>query len=49
VHVADLVALIERLGRSPVDLLGHSYGGAVAALLAQSQPDLIRKLVRVDP
>jgi pimeloyl-ACP methyl ester carboxylesterase len=49
VHVADLVALIERLGRSPVDLLGHSYGGAVAALLAQSRPDLIRKLVLVEP
>ena len=48
-HVADLVALIEKLGRSPVDLLGHSYGGAVAALLAQSRPDLIRKLVLVEP
>jgi pimeloyl-ACP methyl ester carboxylesterase len=49
VHVADLVALIERIGRSPVDLLGHSYRGAVAALLAQSQPDLIVKLVLVEP
>ncbi len=49
VHVADLVALVERLGRGPVDLLGHSYGGAVAALLAQSRPDLIRKLILVEP
>jgi pimeloyl-ACP methyl ester carboxylesterase len=49
VHVADVVALIEKLGASPVDLLGHSYGGAVAALLAQSRPDLIRKLVLVEP
>jgi pimeloyl-ACP methyl ester carboxylesterase len=49
VHVADLVALIERLGRAPVDLMGHSYGGAIAALLAQSRPDLIRKLILVEP
>ena len=37
-HVADLVALIERLRRSPVDLLGHSCGGVVAWLQAQSCP-----------
>lgn len=48
-HAADVVALIERLGRGPADVLGHSYGGVVAALVAQSRPDLIRRLVLVEP
>lgn len=48
-HAADVAALIERLGVGPADVVGHSYGGAVAAHLARSRPDLVRRLVLVEP
>lgn len=48
-HAADVAALIERLGIGPVDLVGHSYGGTVAAALAAARPDLVRRLVLVEP
>lgn len=48
-HAQDVAALIERLGIAPVDLVGHSYGGNVAAVLARSRPDLVRRLVLVEP
>ncbi len=48
-HAADVVALIEHLGRGPAVVVGHSYGGIVAALVAQSRPDLVTKLVLVEP
>ena len=48
-HAADLAALIEKSGRYPVDLLGHSYGGVVAVVLARSRPDLVRRLILVEP
>ena len=48
-HAADVVALIEKLGLGPTDVLGHSYGGVVAALVAHSRPNLVRKLVLVEP
>lgn len=48
-HARDVAALIERLGVAPVDLVGHSYGGAVAAALARARPDLVQRLVLVEP
>jgi esterase len=48
-HAADLAALIEKSGRYPVDVLGHSYGGVVAVVLARSRPDLVRRLILVEP
>src|SRR5512137_686774 len=48
-HAADVAALIQASGRAPVDLLGHSYGGMVAAVVARERPDLVRKLVLVEP
>ena len=33
----------------PADLVGHSMGGAIAAELAASQPDAVRRLVLVAP
>src|SRR5580704_1548567 len=48
-NAADLKGLIEKLGVAPVHLVGHSYGGFVAAYLAAEHPDLIRTLVLVEP
>ena len=48
-NAADLKGLIEKLGIAPVHLVGHSYGGFVAAYLAADHPDLVRTLVLVEP
>jgi pimeloyl-ACP methyl ester carboxylesterase len=48
-HAADVVKAIERSGRVPVDLLGHSYGGAIAFLVARTRPELVRRLILVEP
>ena len=47
-HSEDLAAFIERLG-GPVHLVGHSRGGPVALATAHARPDLVRKLVLMDP
>ena len=44
-HVRDLAALIRALDFGPVHLIGHSYGGRVATLVAISHPELVRTLV----
>lgn len=41
----DAVAFIRALGLPKVDLLGFSLGGFVAQIVAQQQPDLVRKLI----
>jgi pimeloyl-ACP methyl ester carboxylesterase len=43
----DAEAFISALGLKRVDLLGFSMGGGVVQLIAQSRPDLVRKLVLV--
>jgi non-heme chloroperoxidase len=48
-NAADLKGLIDRLGVAPVHLVGHSYGGFVAAYLAADHPDLVSTLVLVEP
>ena len=48
-HARDVAALIDSLDGGPADVLGHSYGGVVAATLARSRPDLIRRLILVEP
>jgi pimeloyl-ACP methyl ester carboxylesterase len=48
-HVADLIAFIEQLDVKPVDLMGHSRGGHISFRLAQRRPDLLHKLVLVEP
>lgn len=47
VDVPDLVALLERLGGA--HLVGHSYGGVDALVVAGQRPDLVRSLVVVEP
>jgi pimeloyl-ACP methyl ester carboxylesterase len=48
-NAADLGRLIEKLGIAPVNLVGHSYGGFIAAELALTRPELVRSLVLVEP
>jgi len=43
-----LLAAIRSLGKAPVVLLGHSYGGGPAAEAAMLEPALIRHLILVD-
>ena len=47
-HAADIASFLERLGPSPVYLVGHSRGGMVAILAARSRPGLVRKLVLME-
>jgi pimeloyl-ACP methyl ester carboxylesterase len=48
-HVGDLIALIEALGLGPAHLVGHSYGGTVAALAAMERPEMVRSLILGEP
>jgi pimeloyl-ACP methyl ester carboxylesterase len=44
----DLIALLEKVGDGPVDLLGHSMGGQVALHVTLERPDLINSLILMD-
>ena len=48
-HSRDLAAFIERLNVGPVHLVGWSRGGNVAVATTRLRPDLVRKLVLMDP
>ncbi|WP_345344457.1 alpha/beta hydrolase [Rhodococcus olei] len=41
----DILALCDHLGLDRVDLVGHSLGGHAVSLVAQSRPELVRRLV----
>lgn len=46
--VRDLIALLDRLGIARANLVGHSFGGAVALHAAVSHPERVRSLVLAD-
>jgi pimeloyl-ACP methyl ester carboxylesterase len=48
-HVSDTIAFISQIDPGPVDLMGHSRGGHLAFRVAQQRPDLLRKLVLLEP
>lgn len=41
----DMAALVKRLGRERVDVVGYSFGGGVALRMAIQQPQSVRRLV----
>jgi lipase len=45
-HLADI---LDTVGASPATWLGHSFGGRLAAELAARRPDLVERLVLLDP
>ncbi len=45
---ADLVDLLDHLGRAPVVLVGHSWGGPIIRRAAEQRPDRVVGLVLVD-
>jgi len=47
--VATATAFLERLGGDPVELVGHSLGGAVAARAARRAPARVRRLTLLAP
>jgi pimeloyl-ACP methyl ester carboxylesterase len=47
-NAADLEALIKGLNLDKVHLVGHSYGGFIAAYFATKHPELLRSLVLVN-
>ncbi len=48
-NAKDLEGLIRKTANPPVHLVGHSYGGFIAAHLASIKPDLVRKLILIEP
>jgi len=48
-NASDLIGLIKELGVAPVHLIGHSYGGFIAAYCASKNPEVVRTLTLVDP
>ena len=49
VWINDLIILIEKLFKQKIVLVGHSLGGWLATNITSKRPDLISKLVLVDP
>jgi esterase len=45
---SDVAAFIRALNVGPVHLVGHSYGGTVAFLVARSAPEVVRSLTSME-
>lgn len=49
-HVADLLDTLDAAGwTEPVDVVGHSFGGAIATFLMAIAPGRVRRAVLLDP
>lgn len=48
-HVTDLIDTMDHAGVDAPDVVGHSYGGAIALALLERAPARVRRLVLLDP
>lgn len=48
-HANDVVGLLQASQLPPVTLIGHSMGGMTAAVVASQHPELLDRLILVDP
>jgi pimeloyl-ACP methyl ester carboxylesterase len=48
-HADTVASVVDHAVGAPVDVVGHSMGGAVAIVLAARRPDLVRSLLLVEP
>ena len=48
-HSRYLAQMLDQLGIAQVDVVGHSYGGAMAARFALDYPQRVRKVVYLNP
>jgi len=48
-HVADVIETCEALGVAQADRIGFSFGGRISAALAPARPELVDRLVLLDP
>jgi len=49
VHAGDLINFLDGLRLKQVHLVGHSFGGSVALLVARERPDLVASLALGEP
>ena len=47
-YAAGLASMLDQLGIAQVDVVGHSYGGAIAARLALDYPERVRRVVFIN-
>jgi len=48
-HVADAISVLDGLGLDEAVVLGHSWGGFLAPVLAMAHPWMVRGLLLIDP
>lgn len=48
-YVGDIAALVAHEPARPLAVIGHSLGAVVAALLAAERPELMAKVILIDP
>ncbi|OZC79638.1 hypothetical protein CH251_01855 [Rhodococcus sp. 06-462-5] len=48
-HAAAIADMLDRRNLSSVDLVGHSLGGSIATVLAYRRPDLVGRLIVLEP
>ncbi|MCZ4517485.1 alpha/beta fold hydrolase [Rhodococcus ruber] len=48
-HAAAIADLLDQRNLTSVDLVGHSLGGSIATVLAHRRPDLVSRLIVLEP
>ena len=48
-NARDLEEFLDKICSAPINLIGHSYGGFIAAYVAANHSELVKKLVLIEP